>query len=159
MQHWNIKEKFTQEKDHTIINTGFLNIPNSCLLHNVPDKEPLDCLILSTPVRNHIIRYSTYKNSSKSHRYCKYETKSTQNTKNTTGKVKPRMWITLILIPWLLYIEKQIDGTSKEGGKKPRYLRAAFAAVGTADEFHVAASMLVASTIPALESLNQKRNC
>lgn len=63
-------------KSVLIIDTGFLNIPNSCLFHNVPDKEPLDGLVL----------------------------------------------------------------------------RAAFAAVGTADKFHVSASMLVASTIPALES-------
>ena len=30
----------------TIVNTGFLNISDSCLFNNVPDKESLNCLIL-----------------------------------------------------------------------------------------------------------------
>ena len=39
-------------QQHTIVNTGFLNISDSSLFNNVPDKESLNCLILSTDELN-----------------------------------------------------------------------------------------------------------
>ena len=33
-------------KQHTIVDTGFLNISDGSLLNDVPDDEPLDSLIL-----------------------------------------------------------------------------------------------------------------